>query len=82
MSKETTEVRFKIDKDYIKSLMKAMDARSANEVTQEALTLLDWIIEESREGRVILSSDRQGGDLHRLVSPALSRVKPERPTET
>lgn len=72
---EQTEVRLLIDKEYLEKLQKRLGATKATDLTRTALTLLDWASEEAAHGRVVLSSDQQGDQVHRLTMPELSRVK-------
>ncbi len=61
------EVRFKTDDEFINKLAQTLGLKSANEVTREALTLLNWAANEVKNNRVILSADPEGKDVHRLV---------------
>ncbi|MBA2593239.1 MAG: hypothetical protein H0U97_13700 [Gammaproteobacteria bacterium] len=54
--------------------MRLNEAR-ATDVAKDALTLLNWAVSEVKEGRVILSADKNLNDMHRLAMPALDRVK-------
>lgn len=72
---KSTEVRFSVDADYINELKDALGAKSATEVTQEALTILKWAVEERQRGHQILSANSAGSDLQRLVTPRLQNVK-------
>ena len=69
-----TEVRFTIDEEYIKNLQKKLKGAKPTDIAREALTILNWAVDEAAKGRVILSTSRDGGDIHRLAMPALSRV--------
>lgn len=72
---EQTEVRLLIEKDFLDKLLSRMGAVKATDLTRAALTLLDWASEEAAQGRLILSSDKKGQDVRRLVMTELSRVK-------
>lgn len=52
-----------------------MNEPKATDVAKDALTLLNWAVSEVKEGRVILSADKNLKDIHRLAMPALDRVK-------
>jgi len=71
------EVRFNIDDSYIKSLQESLGGAKSPEVTKSALTLLNWAVSEVSKGRVILSADSKGEDIHRLAMPALDSVRPQ-----
>ncbi len=46
----------------------------ATDITRAALTLLNWAVEEVGEGRLILSANKDGDDVHKLVMPELQRA--------
>jgi len=70
------EVRFNVtDDEFMESLEKALKVRTAAEVVKQALTLLNWAVGEVGLKRIILSSDINGQNVHRLVMPALDKVK-------
>lgn len=73
---KSTEVRFTVDSEYIDDLKKALGARNATDVAQEALTILKWAVDEKLQGRQIISADPEKGDRYRLVTPRLQNVKP------
>lgn len=68
------EVRFTVDEDFIKNLQKSTGEKRVADVTKDALTLLDWAVNEVQNGRVILSSDESGSNVHRLAMPALAKA--------
>lgn len=63
------EVRFKTDDNFMRNLQNILGLKNASEVTREALTLLNWIADEVKHGRIILSSTKDLKEMHRLVSP-------------
>jgi len=72
----TMEVRFNVtDDEFMERLQNALKVKTAAEVVKQALTLLNWVIGEVGRNRIILSSDLNGQNVHRLVMPALDRVK-------
>lgn len=72
------EVRFTIDEQFMKSLQaKFSDGPRGTDIAKEALTVLNWAVDELSQGRLILSTDRSGGEVHRLVTPLLSTVRPK-----
>jgi len=68
------EVRFTVDEDFIKRLQDSTGEKKVTDVTRDALTLLDWAVNEVQNGRVILSSDQSGSSVHRLAMPALTKA--------
>ena len=71
------EVRVNVAEGYFKSLQDKLGGAKVSEVIKAALTLLNWAVEEISKGRVILSSDRNGDQVHRLAMPILDGVKPK-----
>lgn len=70
------EIRINVEDEFMESLRKKMSEPRATEVTRDALSLLSWAVNEAREGRVILSAQRDGSDVHKLAMPALEKVSP------
>lgn len=66
-----TEIRFTVDKQFLKDLQRRLGVSRGTDVAKSALTLLDWASSEASTGRVILSSTESGSDIHRLVMPEL-----------
>jgi hypothetical protein len=69
------EIRFTINAEFIKGLQKDLDEPTATEIARSALSLLNWAVKETKEGRVIVSSDRKGDAQHRLAMPILDQIK-------
>jgi hypothetical protein len=70
------EIRLNVDDEYIKDLQKKLGEKGPD-LTRSALTLLNWAVGEVTKNRVILSTDDQGKDVHRLVMPSLETVRPK-----
>ena len=70
-----SELRVAIDADFLKKLEERLGLSKSTDIARAAFTLLDWASEEVQEGRMILSTNREGKDTHRLVMPELSNVK-------
>jgi hypothetical protein len=72
----STEIRFTTDQEFITQLQeKFSPPPKATDIAREALTVLSWAVDEISKGRLILSTDPKGGDVHRLVTPLLRRVR-------
>lgn len=71
---KTTEVRVAIDSSFLKHLEDRLGLTRSTDVARVALSLLDWASEEAAHGRMILSTDKDGKDAHRLVMPELSNI--------
>jgi len=65
------ELRLKVDSEFMKNLQARLKTKNNREIVQNALAALDWVSEESEKERVILSSNKDGGEIHRLVLPVL-----------
>lgn len=64
------ELRVNVDEQFLKNLQRTLDAKTPD-IAKSALTLLGWAVDEVSKGRVILSADAKGQDVHRLAMPAL-----------
>jgi len=69
------EIRVRVDDDFMKELLESLQLRNSTEVAREALTLLNWIVGETKNNRIILSSKEDGTDIHRLITQALMNIK-------
>jgi len=75
LEKEATEVRFTVDADFLRKLQQRLGIDKATYIARAALTLLDWASAETEKGRIVLSSDDLGKEVHRLVMPEFSRIR-------
>lgn len=73
-----TEVRVSIDSNFLEELEKRLGVSRSTDLARIALSLLDWASVESKEGRLILSTDNEGKNAHRLVLPELTNIKKAR----
>jgi len=73
-----TEVRVAIDSNFLKKLENRLGLTKSTDLTRVALSLLDWVSEETKEGRMILSTNKDGKNAHRLVMPELANIKPSK----
>jgi hypothetical protein len=69
-----TEIRFTVDSEVLEKLQASLGASRATDITRAALTLLNWAVDEVGEGRLILSANKDGDDIHKLVMPELQRA--------
>jgi hypothetical protein len=68
------ELRIQIDDEFMKTLQDQLKTNKATDVARDALTLLNWAVQEKRQGRDIAST-LKGGDVHtRLTMPSLDKV--------
>lgn len=66
------EIRVSVDDEFAKRLQDELGTKKATEIAKSALTLLNWAVGEVSKGRVILSTDAQGDNVHKLVMPGLT----------
>lgn len=69
-----SELAVAIDSYYLYELKERFQLNSTTEVTRAAFTLLDWISQEINSGRVVISADSNGDNLHRLIVPELEKT--------
>ena len=69
------EIRLTVDETFIENLKRDTGLDKATQVTSDALTLMRWAVDEVQKGRVLISTDENGGDAKRIVMPALEMAK-------
>lgn len=69
------EIRLKIDDDFMQKLKDNLGGVKTNQLTQDALALLNWAVSETKQGRVIVSTDNNGDNVKQLAMPSLERIK-------
>ena len=69
------EIRLNIDDDFFNSLKKETGIDKTSQLTAEALNLLKWAASETRQGRVLLTSDADGSDIKKIVIPSLENAR-------
>ena len=69
------EIRLTIDEKFMDGLKRDTGIEKATQITTDALTLLKWAVGEIQKGRVLISTDENGGDARRIVMPALEMAK-------
>lgn len=74
--RDQAEVRFTVDANFLKQLQQKLGIDKTTDIARSALTLLNWVAGEVKDGRVILSSTDSGEDVHRLVMPELHLPRP------
>lgn len=72
--KNETEVRVSVDSEFLKDLQDRLGLSKSTDVTRVALTLLDWASGEVADNRMILSTTKDGKDVHRLVMTELNKL--------
>jgi len=66
-----TAIRFQVPERYMSSLKGKLGLATDLDVVQEALTILAWAADEKERGRLILSTNKDGGDIKRLAMRSL-----------
>ena len=69
------EVRFIIDEKLFDALKKETGIDKPSQLTNEALNLLKWAASEVKQGRVLMTANAQGGDIHKIVIPSLENAR-------
>lgn len=69
------EIKFTVDEKFIEGLKEDTGIDKATQLTDDALTLLKWAVEEVKSGRVLISTDEKGGDAKKIVMPTLEMAK-------
>ena len=69
------EIRLTVDENFIEGLKKDTGIDKASQLTNDALTLLKWAVQEVKNGRVLISTDQKGGDAKKIVMPTLEKAR-------
>ena len=72
-----TRIQFELSKDKVKELEDIMEEsgiRTKKDLFNNALTLLEWAIRESKAGRVIASIDEKGKKYKEILMPILAAI--------
>lgn len=65
------EIRVQVPDDFLRALKEKTHLKMNSEIVQEALTMLNWALSESKQGRYVVSTDVNGEDVARLVMNSL-----------
>ena len=68
------EIRMEIDNDTMNYLKRMLKLKKGVDVISNAVTILNWAVGELEHGRIILSSDKGGGNVRVLAMPDLDKV--------
>ncbi|OIQ82440.1 hypothetical protein GALL_357730 [mine drainage metagenome] len=69
-------IRLNIDDAFMRDLQdKVGGTTPVADLARDAFAVLRWTVDEVARGRVVLSADCRGCELHRLVMPTLDRVE-------
>jgi len=64
------EVRLQIPDDLADKLTRLVGEK-VTDIARDAITLYNWAVEERAKGRLVLSSDKEGGHVQRLMMPSI-----------
>ena len=62
------EIRLAVSDDFMNPLLEATDG-TVKSVVSDALAVFNWVIEERKAGRIILSCEKDGAQVARLTTP-------------
>jgi hypothetical protein len=68
------ELRLDIDREFMKEVQSKVGKTKATDVMREALAFYNWAATEAANGRVVASSDSNGGQVKQAVLPGLERA--------
>lgn len=65
-----------VDEAFMKGIQEIVGGQvPTQELMRDALTILNWAMREAAAGRVVLSTNADGKDIHRLVMPVLKMAE-------
>ena len=73
------DIRVQVPDEFMNALRTKLELRSNADVVQEALTILNWAVEEKGRQRLILSTDQSGQNVERLAMRSLSVIRVQQP---
>jgi hypothetical protein len=79
MVRNMVRIQFELPEDKaeeLESLMELTSVATKKEFLNNALTLLEWAINERLKGRIIASVDEQNEKYREVLLPILARIKP------
>ncbi len=68
------KIQAKVNKEFINELKTTLGVNTSTEVLKEALSILKWVVDETKTDRKIFSATKDGSDIHRLVSYKLLNI--------
>jgi hypothetical protein len=69
------EVRVQIPDDVVKQIQDKLGDIKVTDIVKDAVTMFNWAADERSKGRVILTSDEEGGKMTRLAMPSLEGAR-------
>lgn len=68
---DQTDIRVRVDTKVLQAIQQYLGKKSYRNITQASLTLLSWALEESANNRIIVSTNKQNGEIRQLIIPEL-----------
>lgn len=70
------EVRLQIPDELVESFQERLGSKvKVTDIAKDAISLFNWAVGERANGRLILSSDKEGEALKQVTMPRLDNVK-------
>lgn len=69
------EIRILVDDDFINRIMLDSGIKRGNKVVSESMQMFKWLLKEARNGRIIYSSDPDGQNVKKIITPALQHAR-------
>ena len=70
------EFRLQVPDSLVQAMQDKMgEGTKMTDIAREALTMFNWALNEKANGRVILSSSSDGGELKQLAMASLDKVQ-------
>lgn len=68
------EIKVQVDTDFMIDLQKDLTTDTVG-VMSEALTILKWVVDERKNGRIIASADADGSKVKKLSTKNIDFIK-------
>jgi len=68
---DQTDIRVRVDTKVLQAIQQYLGKKSYRNITQASLTLLSWALEEAANNRIVVSTNKQNGEVRQLIIPEL-----------
>lgn len=70
------ELRIEVPQEFLAGIQRHYPVKPGLfEITEQALKLMNWAVDEASKGREVLSANKQGSDVNVLVMNVLERAR-------
>lgn len=69
------KIRLEIEEVFLQGLKNKLNEQDTVKVIQDALTLLNWMVNEIQQNRIILSTDQDGEEVKQLNMQSLEKIR-------